>query len=183
MDIQTHVRLARCFVGINGCSAKIHRFFSWLRYYNRLYNNSICFYNRGGLFMIFNNPYSVCILFCVHNSIFLISDQNVSDIIPLPEMKRRMNVMIAIRVSKVFRKTLFTYLPDILVLASQLYVKTLRPVVVWKTCKQWIVDVIVRKAVRIYQITAGQKFVPGQFLGKGKYPFSIIFDTESEQIG
>ncbi len=41
-----------------------------------------------------------------------------------------MNVMIAIRVSKVFRKTLFTYLPDILVLASQLYVKTLRPVVV-----------------------------------------------------
>ena len=38
--------------------------------------------------MIFNNPYSVCIPFCVHNSIFLISDQNVSDIIPLPEMKR-----------------------------------------------------------------------------------------------
>ncbi len=38
--------------------------------------------------MVLGNPYSVCILFRVHNSIFLIPDHNVSDIIPLPEMKR-----------------------------------------------------------------------------------------------
>lgn len=35
-----------------------------------------------------SNKYSVCVLFRVHNSFFLISDQNVSDIVPLPEMKR-----------------------------------------------------------------------------------------------
>ncbi len=38
--------------------------------------------------MVLGNPYSVCILFRVHHCIFLISDQNVSDIIPLPEIKR-----------------------------------------------------------------------------------------------
>lgn len=38
--------------------------------------------------MVLGNPYSVCILFRVHNSIFLIPDHNVSDIISLPEMKR-----------------------------------------------------------------------------------------------
>lgn len=38
--------------------------------------------------MVSSNPYSVCMLFRVHNSIFLISDQYVSDIVPLPEMKR-----------------------------------------------------------------------------------------------
>ena len=33
--------------------------------------------------MVLGNPYSVCILFRVQNSIFLIPDHNVSDIIPL----------------------------------------------------------------------------------------------------